>query len=146
MEQPLENDSMTIERFCREAIESLGLELAICGDGSCRIDKELASGEKVLCWFAWAESRSQKNLFAYPANFDSVEEDLFPLLLGIDISRTFWIREFFWRDEDGLDCSAANPFLGCKSLCEAKIKLDLIGEFAGMIAEAEILDDLGANS
>ena len=146
MEQPLENVSMTVERFCREAIESLGLELTICDDSRCRIDKELASGEKVHCWFTWAKSRSQKNLFAYPANFDSVEEDLFPLLLGIDISRTFWIREFFWRDEDGLDCSVANPFLGCKSLCEAKIKLDLIGEFAGMIAEAEILDDLSANS
>ena len=133
---------MTVERFCREAIESLGLELTIYDDSSCRIDKELASGEKVLCWFTWAESRSQKNLFAYPANFDSVEEDLFPLLLGIDISRTFWIREFFWRDEDGLDCSVANPFLGCKSLCEAKIKLDLIGEFTGAIAKSKILDDL----
>lgn len=146
MEQLLDNVNMTIERFCREAIESLGLELTICDDSRCKIVKELASGEKVHCWFSLAESRSQKNLSAYPAIFDSIEEDLFPLLLGIDISRTFWIREFFWRDEDGLDCSAANPFLGCKSLCEAKIKLDLIGEFAGMIAEAEILDDLGANS
>lgn len=116
---------MTNEDLCEEAIEYLGLKLVCTSRHHYSVHKCLKSGTDAVCWFTWAESQADIGLCAYPASFSSISKDLCPLLLGTS-AKPFFIRSFFWRDENGYDYSVENPFLGCKSVYEAKIKLDLM--------------------
>lgn len=116
---------MTNEDLCEEAIEYLGLKLVCASRHHYSVYKCLKSGADAVCWFTWAEHQDKIGLCAYPANFPSISKDLCPLLLGTS-TKPFFIRSFFWRDENGYDFSVENPFLGCRSVYEAKIKLDLM--------------------
>ena len=127
MKMQSEEELLLVEHFCHDVVKYFGLVLVRWPiTGRCKVAKHLDNGSLADCWFSWALDSSHLNEMAYPAIFSSMHEDLCPLLLGTDSSRDFSIQRFFWRDENGYDYSVENPFLGCKTVYEAKIKLDLM--------------------
>jgi len=129
LEMQSEEEISEIEHFCHEAVKHFGLVL-VCEPGTsrCKVSKHLDNGSLVDCWFTWVPTATQSAVeLSYPAIFSSVCEVLYPLLVGMErYPGDFAIQMFFWRDENSYDFSTENPFLGCKSVYEAMIKLDLM--------------------